>query len=155
MAYHTVLSTSEDFVNAMISANQISSMITELLNNNSNSNVKYEVFPYRYVYDIPKLILFFFKRVVLIRVLFDFFFSSIFYVFYEQYLTVWRDATIQLLTTLGAIFICTFVLLSFDLYTALIVTVLIAIIIIDMVGVMVIWDIELNAISLVNLVIVS
>lgn len=75
--------------------------------------------------------------------------------FYEQYLTVWRDATIQLLTTLGAIFICTFVLLSFDLYTALIVTVLIAIIIIDMVGVMVIWDIELNAISLVNLVIVS
>lgn len=79
---------------------------------------------------------------------------SIFYVFYEQYLTVWRDATIQLITTLAAIFLCTFILLSFDLYTALIVTVLIAIIIIDMVGIMVIWDIELNAISLVNLVIV-
>lgn len=125
MAYHTVLSTSNDFVNAMVSANQISEMITEMLNNNSNSNTHYEVFPY-----------------------------SIFYVFYEQYLTVWRDATVQLITTLAAIFICTFVLLSFDLYTALIVTVLIAIIIIDMVGVMVLWDIELNAISLVNLVIV-
>ena len=125
MAYHTVLSTSNDFVNAMVSANQISEMITEMLNNNSNTNTHYEVFPY-----------------------------SIFYVFYEQYLTVWRDATVQLITTLAAIFICTFVLLSFDLYTALIVTVLIAIIIIDMVGVMVLWDIELNAISLVNLVIV-
>jgi Niemann-Pick C1 protein len=68
---------------------------------------------------------------------------------------VWRDATAQLLTTSGAIFLCTFILLSFDLYTALIVTTLIAIIIIDMVGIMVLWDIELNAISLVNLVIVS
>lgn len=48
MAYHTVLSTSNDFVNAMISANQISAMITQVLNNNSNSDVKFEVFPYRY-----------------------------------------------------------------------------------------------------------
>ena len=60
----------------------------------------------------------------------------------------------QLILTLIAIFICTFVLLSFDLFTALIVTGLIAIIIIDMVGIMFLWNIELNAISLVNLVIV-
>ena len=82
-------------------------------------------------------------------------FHSIFYVFYEQYLKIWQDATAQLVTTLVAIFICTFVLLSFDLFTALIITVVIAIIIIDMVGIMYLWDIELNAISLVNLVIVS
>jgi Niemann-Pick C1 protein len=123
MAYHTVLSTSNDFVNAMISANQISESITKMLN--KNSDTKYEVFPY-----------------------------SIFYVFYEQYLTIWQDATMQLVLTLVAIFISTFILLSFDLFTALIVTLLIAIIIIDMVGIMFMWNIELNAISLVNLVIV-
>ena len=74
--------------------------------------------------------------------------------FYEQYLTIWQDATMQLILTLFAIFICTFILLSFDLFTALIVTFLIAVIIIDMVGIMFLWNIELNAISLVNLVIV-
>lgn len=60
----------------------------------------------------------------------------------------------QLILTLMAIFTCTFILLAFDLFTALIVTVLISIIIIDMVGIMFLWNIELNAISLVNLVIV-
>jgi Niemann-Pick C1 protein len=123
MAYHTVLSTSNDFVNAMISANQISESVTKMLN--KNSDTQYEVFPY-----------------------------SIFYVFYEQYLTIWQDATMQLILTLVAIFISTFILLSFDLFTAFIVTLLIAIIIIDMVGIMFMWNIELNAISLVNLVIV-
>ncbi len=80
---------------------------------------------------------------------------SIFYVFYEQYLNIWQDATAQLVTTLITIFVCIFILLSFDLFTALIVTMVVAIIIIDMVGIMFIWNIELNAISLVNLVIVS
>jgi Niemann-Pick C1 protein len=79
----------------------------------------------------------------------------VFYVFYEQYLTIWKDATIQLVLTLSSIFICTFIFLSFDLFTAFIVTSLIAIIIIDMVGIMYLWNIELNAVSLVNLVIVS
>lgn len=128
MAYHTVLSTSDDFINAMISANQISDLINKILNNHSistnDTNHKYEVIPY-----------------------------SIFYVFYEQYVKIWQDATAQLLLTLVAIFICTFILLSFDLFTSLIVTGVIAIIIIDMVGIMYLWNIELNAISLVNLVI--
>ncbi len=126
MAYHTVLSTSDDFVNAMLSAHKISEVISKILNeNNPDKDHKYEVFPY-----------------------------SIFYVFYEQYVNIWKDATIQLISSLTAIFLCTFILLSFDLYTALIVTTLIAIIIIDMVGIMFLWNIELNAISLVNLVIV-
>lgn len=145
MAYHSVLSTSDDFVNAMLAAQQIADLITKMLNENHNETFatdittttghhnhqhkphqRYEVFPY-----------------------------SIFYVFYEQYVKIWQDATMQLISTLFAIFICTFILLSFDLYTSLIVTVLIAIIIIDMVGIMYLWNIELNAISLVNLVIVS
>lgn len=48
MAYHKVLSTSDDFVNAMVSAHQISDTITNMLNKNSKSSQKYEVFPYRY-----------------------------------------------------------------------------------------------------------
>lgn len=128
MAYHTVLSSSDDFINAMVSANQISAKITEELNKRTNrtDGQKFEVVPY-----------------------------SIFYVFYEQYVNIWQDATAQLVTTLLAIFICTFILLSFDLFTSLIVTIVVAIVIIDMVGVMFLWNIELNAISLVNLVIVS
>lgn len=47
MGYHTVLSTSEDFVNAMISAHKISGEITRILNEDNKSDVKYEVFPYR------------------------------------------------------------------------------------------------------------
>lgn len=52
MAYHSVLSTSNDFVNAMTSARQISKMITNFLNKNSNSETNYEVFPYRYFFYI-------------------------------------------------------------------------------------------------------
>lgn len=50
MAYHTVLSTSDDFVNAMKSANQISEKITNVLNRNNNgskTDTNYEVVPYR------------------------------------------------------------------------------------------------------------
>ena len=47
MAYHTVLSNSDDFVSDMVSAHQISKSITDMLNKNSNSTTKYEVFPYR------------------------------------------------------------------------------------------------------------
>lgn len=52
MAYHKVLSTSEDFINAMQSAYKISDAITKMLNNGSNSAQKYEVFPYRFIFFI-------------------------------------------------------------------------------------------------------
>ena len=63
MAYHTVLSTSNDFVNAMISANQLSQSISDMLNKHSNYTTKYEVFPYRYEYLSLKISLFF-KNVI-------------------------------------------------------------------------------------------
>ena len=50
MAYHTVLSSSDDFINAMVSAHQISDKISAVLNKNNNgTDIKYEVFPYRWV----------------------------------------------------------------------------------------------------------
>ena len=48
----------------------------------------------------------------------------------------------------------TFVLLGFNLTIAVIVTFTVAIIIVDLLGLMYIWDISLNAVSLVNLVMV-
>lgn len=80
---------------------------------------------------------------------------SIFYVFYEQYLTIWEDALVSLSISGLAVFAVTFVLLGLDLRSSIAVFVTIAMIIADMFGLMYWWNISLNAVSLVNLVMVS
>ncbi|CAF4106049.1 unnamed protein product, partial [Rotaria sp. Silwood2] len=77
---------------------------------------------------------------------------SIFYVYYEQYLTIWHDALLNLSISAAAIFVATFILLGFDIMSAFIITLTIAMITCDMIAMMYIWNIEMNAISLVNLV---
>ncbi|XP_037364629.1 NPC intracellular cholesterol transporter 1 [Talpa occidentalis] len=77
---------------------------------------------------------------------------SVFYVFYEQYLTIIDDTIFNLSVSLGAIFLVTTVLLGFELWSAVIMCVTIAMILINMFGVMWLWGISLNAVSLVNLV---
>ncbi|NXI48532.1 NPC1 protein, partial [Galbula dea] len=77
---------------------------------------------------------------------------SVFYVFYEQYLTIVHDAIFNLCISLGSIFLVTTVLLGFEVWAAVVVSVTIAMIIINMFGVMWLWGISLNAVSLVNLV---
>ncbi|CAF0888633.1 unnamed protein product [Adineta steineri] len=77
---------------------------------------------------------------------------SIFYVFYEQYLTIWHDAFMNLAISATAIFIVTFILLGLDIISAFIITLTITMITCDMIGMMYLWNIELNAVSLVNLV---
>ncbi|XP_037313117.2 NPC intracellular cholesterol transporter 1 [Pungitius pungitius] len=77
---------------------------------------------------------------------------SIFYVFYEQYLTIARDTALNLSVSLGAIFAVSAVLLGFEVWSAALVSVTIAMILVNMFGVMWLWSISLNAISLVNLV---
>lgn len=77
---------------------------------------------------------------------------SIFYVFYEQYLTIvddtWRDVSMSLL----AIFITTFLLMGLNLGLAFCITLTVSMIIINLMGLMVLWGIALNAVALVNLV---
>lgn len=51
---------------------------------------------------------------------------SIFYVFYEQYLTIWHDAIMNLSISSSAIFVVTFILLGFNIKTAFIITLTIA-----------------------------
>lgn len=79
---------------------------------------------------------------------------SVFYVFYEQYLTIAYDTALNLSVSLAAIFVVTTVLLGFDLWSAVIVCITIAMILVNMFGVMWLWNISLNAVSLVNLVMV-
>uniref|UniRef100_A0A8C8MG07 SSD domain-containing protein n=1 Tax=Oncorhynchus tshawytscha TaxID=74940 RepID=A0A8C8MG07_ONCTS len=77
---------------------------------------------------------------------------SVFYVFYEQYLTIAYDTVFQLGVSLVAIFVVTTVLLGFELWSGVLVSITIAMILVNMFGVMWLWDISLNAVSLVNLV---
>ncbi|XP_076000791.1 NPC intracellular cholesterol transporter 1 [Genypterus blacodes] len=77
---------------------------------------------------------------------------SVFYVFYEQYLTIAYDTALNLGASLAAIFVVTAVLLGFELWSALMVSITIAMILVNMFGVMWLWNISLNAVSLVNLV---
>uniref|UniRef100_A0A8C8SLW0 NPC intracellular cholesterol transporter 1 n=1 Tax=Pelusios castaneus TaxID=367368 RepID=A0A8C8SLW0_9SAUR len=77
---------------------------------------------------------------------------SVFYVFYEQYLTIVHDTIFNLCVSLGSIFLVTTVLLGFEVWAALVVSVTIAMILVNMFGIMWLWGISLNAVSLVNLV---
>uniref|UniRef100_A0A8D0Q6J2 SSD domain-containing protein n=1 Tax=Sus scrofa TaxID=9823 RepID=A0A8D0Q6J2_PIG len=77
---------------------------------------------------------------------------SVFYVFYEQYLTVIDDTIFNLGVSLGAIFLVTVVLMGCELWATVIMCVTIAMILVNMFGVMWLWGISLNAVSLVNLV---
>lgn len=122
MAYHSILKTSEDFINAMDFAYQLSASITDYLQKYSSFTKDIEVFPY-----------------------------SIFYVYYEQYLTMWADTGVSLGVSVASVF-GVLLLLTFDLASSIIVLVTIAMIVVDMMGMMFWWNISLNAVSLVNLV---
>ncbi|XP_065898214.1 NPC intracellular cholesterol transporter 1-like isoform X2 [Dysidea avara] len=77
---------------------------------------------------------------------------SVFYVYYEQYLTIKIDVVINLCISLAAVFVMSFLLMGFNIISALIVTATVALIIVDMLGMMAWVGISLNAVSLVNLV---
>ncbi|XP_037939009.1 NPC intracellular cholesterol transporter 1 homolog 1b-like [Teleopsis dalmanni] len=77
----------------------------------------------------------------------------VFFIFYEQYLTIWDDALFSLSISLAAIFLVTFLITGFDIISSLMVTFMVLIILINMGGMMWAWNITLNAVSLVNLVV--
>lgn len=77
---------------------------------------------------------------------------SVFYVFYEQYLTMWPDTLFSLGVSLLAILIVTFLLMGLDFFSSLVVFITITMILVNLGGLMYWWHITLNAVSLVNLV---
>merc|ERR1712232_1385536 len=81
--------------------------------------------------------------------------EHVFYVFYEQYLTMVEDTATSLGISLSAVFVVTFVLGGLDIKTAIVTVFLILLILINLIGMMYWWSVTLNAISLVNLVMAS
>ncbi|XP_030752069.1 NPC intracellular cholesterol transporter 1 isoform X3 [Sitophilus oryzae] len=77
---------------------------------------------------------------------------SVFYVFYEQYLTMWPDTIHSLGISLIAIFVVTFLLMGLDIFSSIVVLITITMILVNLGGLMYWWHITLNAVSLVNLV---
>lgn len=123
MAFHTILKTSKDYYMALHRARELSDAIMEAVNNGTEPENHVKIFPY-----------------------------SIFYVFYEQYLTMWEDTTRQLGISLAAIFVVTFVLMGLDLVSSIIILLVIMLILVNLGALMYWWHITLNAVSLVNLV---
>uniref|UniRef100_A0A6G1S848 Niemann-Pick C1 protein n=1 Tax=Aceria tosichella TaxID=561515 RepID=A0A6G1S848_9ACAR len=125
-SYHVPLKDSKDFIESMKSARLIAQNIEDMLNSNLRSQStkeKLHVFPYCFTY-----------------------------VFYEQYLTIWQQTFRNLSISMATIFIVTYLLLGCDLYISSVIVGTIASIIINLMGLMYFWNIQLNAVSLVNLV---
>ncbi|KAH0539660.1 hypothetical protein KQX54_007034 [Cotesia glomerata] len=123
MSYHTPLKKQSDWYNALSYARIIAKNITSMINSASLTNQTIEVFPY-----------------------------SVFYVFYEQYLTIWQELLESIGLSLLVVFVVTYLLTGLSLFSAVVVLLTVAIIIVNMLGYMYWWNITLNAISLVNLV---
>lgn len=118
MAYHTVMKSSKDYINALKYARYLADNLTATLDMEG-----VEIFPY-----------------------------SVFYVYYEQYLTLWEDAAESLGLSLLLVFIVSFILTGFNLFSALMILLVVFMILLHIMATMYLWDISFNAISLVNLV---
>eukprot|EP00850_Spirogloea_muscicola_P011841 SM000075S21930 [mRNA] locus=s75:132909:143830:+ [translate_table: standard] len=76
---------------------------------------------------------------------------SVFHIFFEQYLTIERETFLALFLATGAIFLVCWIFTA-SLWMSLTILGILAMISINMMGVMTLWNIQLNAVSLVNLV---
>ncbi|XP_037873250.1 NPC intracellular cholesterol transporter 1 homolog 1b [Bombyx mori] len=122
MAYHTSVSTSSDYIEAVKYGYEISDSITAAIKKRTGLDV--EVFPY-----------------------------SIFYVYYEQYLTIWGDTFAALGYCLIGALVINLLASGFNFLTTFAVIFTAILVVINMMGVMYIWNIPLNAVSCVNLVV--
>ncbi|XP_038721590.1 NPC intracellular cholesterol transporter 1-like isoform X2 [Tripterygium wilfordii] len=81
----------------------------------------------------------------------DIFPYAMFYIFFEQYLDIWRVALTNIAVALGVIFIVCLVITS-SFWSSAIILLVLVMIVVDLMGVMAILGIQLNAVSVVNLV---
>ncbi|VDM00375.1 unnamed protein product [Schistocephalus solidus] len=77
----------------------------------------------------------------------------VFYVFYEQYLNIVSETAQQLCACITAIAVITWLLLGLDFAATLIILFGVSCIDLSLLALMALWDIGLNAVSLVNLVV--
>ncbi|VDO93631.1 unnamed protein product [Soboliphyme baturini] len=77
---------------------------------------------------------------------------SIFYVFYEQYITVVYELLKQVSLSMAAIFVVATLLLELHVWMSSVIIMTLSMITLNLMGLMYWWNISLNAISVVNLV---
>ncbi|XP_012665446.1 Niemann-Pick C1-like protein 1 isoform X1 [Otolemur garnettii] len=123
MAYHKPLKNSQDFTGALLAARELAANITADLRKVPGTDPAFEVFPY-----------------------------TISNVFYEQYLTVLPEGLFMLSLCLVPTFAVCCILLGMDLRSGIINLFSIVMIVVDTVGLMALWGISYNAVSLINLV---
>ncbi|KAL1131976.1 hypothetical protein AAG570_011587, partial [Ranatra chinensis] len=123
MAFHKTLKTSKDYYSALRLARLVANNITAMIKAAKPDIPDIEVFAY-----------------------------SIFYVFYEQYLTIWTASFQSVGYSLIAIFIVTLIFTGFDVVSSLITLLTVIMIVVDLAALMYWWSIDLNAVTLVNLV---
>ncbi|XP_059499854.1 NPC1-like intracellular cholesterol transporter 1 [Stegostoma tigrinum] len=123
MAYHTPLKNSQEYTAALKIAREIAANITESMREVPGTHPNFEVFPY-----------------------------TITYVYYEQYLTIVNEGLFNIGLCLIPTFVVCCILLGMDIHSGFLNLITIVMIIVDTVGVMTLWDIPYNAVSLINLV---
>lgn len=107
MAFHTILKTSKDYYEALRWARNLTAQLESMINEGLPEDEKVTVFPY-----------------------------SVFYVFYEQYLTMWHDTLKSLGVSLVAIFVVTFFMMGLDLVSSIISLIVIVMILTNLGGMM-------------------
>ncbi|MFS8006288.1 putative Sterol-sensing domain, protein patched/dispatched [Helianthus anomalus] len=76
---------------------------------------------------------------------------SVFYMFFEQYLDIWKTALISLAVAICAVFVVCLII-TCSIWSSGIIVVVLMMILVDLLGVMAVLNIQLNAVSVVNLV---
>uniref|UniRef100_UPI00398E8753 NPC1-like intracellular cholesterol transporter 1 n=1 Tax=Pristiophorus japonicus TaxID=55135 RepID=UPI00398E8753 len=123
MAYHIPLKNSQEYTAALKVARELAANITDTMRKIPGTDPNFEVFPY-----------------------------TITYVYYEQYLTVVNEGIFNIGLCLIPTFVVCCVLLGMDIQSGFLNLITIVMIIVDTVGVMTLWGISFNAVSLINLV---
>ncbi|XP_041956873.1 NPC1-like intracellular cholesterol transporter 1 [Alosa sapidissima] len=123
MAYHTTVTNSQEFTASLKRARELALNITKTMRQIPGTSPDFEVFPY-----------------------------TVTYVFYEQYLTIVSEGLFNISLCLLPTFVVCCILLGLDLRSGLLNLLTIVMITVDTVGVMTLWGIDFNAVSLINLV---
>ncbi|KAL2092502.1 hypothetical protein ACEWY4_012300 [Coilia grayii] len=123
MAYHAPLKNSQEFTAALLRARELAHNITMSMRKIDDTLSDFQVFPY-----------------------------TVTYVFYEQYLTIVSEGLFNISLCLLPTFVVCCILLGMDLRSGALNLLTIVMITVDTVGVMTLWGIDYNAVSLINLV---
>lgn len=123
MAYHKPLRNSQDFTEALRASRLLAANITADLRKVPGTDPNFEVFPY-----------------------------TISNVFYQQYLTVLPEGIFTLALCFVPTFVVCYLLLGLDMCSGILNLLSIIMILVDTIGLMAVWGISYNAVSLINLV---